>query len=209
MARYTGPVCRLCRREGAKLFLKGQRCMGDKCSFNRRPTPPGPQKPGRQRKVSDYGLQLREKQKARRIYGLLEKQFRNYFKKAERMAGMTGENLLGLLEQRLDNVIYNLGWSASRSQARQLVNHRHILVNGRVVNIPSFLVKQGDSIGLHRRKKIEESIRKALKSRSQHGLPGWLEVNGDKLEARIIRLPGRDDIDREIDEELIVALYSK
>lgn len=208
MARYRGPVCRLCRRDGNKLFLKGQRCLSEKCSFNRRSTSPGP-KPSRQRDISDYGLQLREKQKVRRIYGLLERQFRNYFKKAERMEGMTGENLLCLLEQRLDNVIYRLGWATSRSQARQLVNHRHILVNGRVVNIPSVLVQKGDSIGLHNRKKTEGSIRKSLALRSKQSFPPWLQMDRENLEVKVFNLPGREDIDYEVNEELIVALYSK
>ncbi|HAV43119.1 TPA: 30S ribosomal protein S4 [bacterium] len=211
MARYAGSVCRLCRREGVKLFLKGERCMSDKCSFTRRPDPPGPQKPGRWRRgVSNYGLQLREKQKVRRIYGVLERQFRNYFRKAERMPGMTGENLLSLLERRLDNVIYKLGWATSRIQARQLVNHRHIMVDGKVVNIPSFLVEQGNSISLHRRRRIEEVVRDSLKVKGQQRVfPDWLKADSSRLEAKVIRIPAREDIDHEINEELIVALYSK
>lgn len=208
MARYRGPVCRLCRREGVKLFLKGQRCMGEKCSFARRPEPPGVRKIQRI-KDSDYRIQLREKQKVRSIYGVLERQFKNYFKRAEQMKGLTGDNLLSLLERRLDSVVYNLGWAISRAQARQLIVHRHVLVNDRVVNIPSFLVKKGDSISIHRRRGIEQRIKEFRELSSHRGVPTWLEVEPERLYARVVRNPVRDDVLYDIDEKKIIAFYSK
>ncbi|MBN2878955.1 MAG: 30S ribosomal protein S4 [Clostridia bacterium] len=208
MARYTGPVCRLCRREGTKLFLKGDRCYSDKCAFNRRPVPPGQHGQGR-RKVSEYGLQLREKQKMRRAYGLLEKQFRLYFNKASRIKGVTtGEALLQLLELRLDNVVYRMGLGVSRAQARQLTLHRHILVNGKKVNIPSYQVKPGDEITV---KEDSQSIDifKAVKENGVSNVPKWLEMNADKLTGKVLQKPERDDIDLTLEEHLVVEYYSK
>ena len=203
MARYTGPVCRLCRREGAKLFLKGDRCYSDKCAFNRRPVPPGQHGQGR-RKVSEYGLQLREKQKMRRAYGLLEKQFRSYFDKASRVKGLTtGTALLQLLELRLDNVVYRLGLGVSRAQARQLTLHRHILVNGKRVNIPSYQVQTGDVITV---KEGSQSIDifKAVKENGVSNVPKWLEMDADKLTGKVLSKPERDDVDLTLEEHLVV-----
>lgn len=208
MARYTGPVCRLCRREGVKLYLKGDRCYSDKCAVDRKSYAPGQH--GQQRsKFSEYGLQLREKQKAKRIYGILEKQFRGYFKKAERQKGITGENLLRLLERRLDNVVYRLGYASSRIEARQLVRHGHFTVNGRRVNIPSYLVEIGDVI------KVAEKSAKSLKFKEMAEAavhktpPAWLESNVEALEGRVLAFPSREEIDTGIQEHLIVELYSK
>jgi small subunit ribosomal protein S4 len=208
LARYIGPVCRLCRREGAKLFLKGERCMGEKCAFSRRSYIPG-QHGQRRSKFSEYGMQLREKQKARRIYGLLENQFRRTFEHAERMRGVTGTNLLVLLERRLDNMVYRMGFARSRNEARQLVRHNHFTVNGRKVNIPSFLVREGDEVAVKEKSRKVASIVEALSQASRRGFPSWLEVSADSFRARVSGFPGRDEIPMDIHEQLIVELYSK
>lgn len=208
MARYTGSVCRLCRREGCKLFLKGEKCYGPNCSVGKRPTPPGEHGQARQRKQSEYGIQLREKQKARRAYGILEKQFHHYFKEAERMKGITGENLLVLLERRLDNVVYRLGFGASRPQARQLVLHGHIRVNGKKVNVPSYQVSTGDVISI-REKSAESDHFKALREGTGRVIPKWLTVDAENLKATVDAMPTREDIDLTIQESLIVELYSR
>ncbi len=209
MARYTESSCRLCRRENAKLFLKGDRCYTDKCAFERRPYPPGQHGRGR-RKFSDYAIQLREKQKTRRIYGVLEKQFRRYFKIADRKKGITGENLLFLLEKRLDNVVYLMGFAVSRNQARQLVNHGHILVNGRKVDVANYQVKVGDKIQIKERSRKNAAIQEALELSSKRGgLPQWLEVNPDAMEGTVKAEPVREDVRVSVNEQLIVELYSK
>ena len=208
MARYTGAVCRLCRREGMKLFLKGDRCYSDKCSLSQRQYAPGQNGQGR-KKLSEYGLQLREKQKAKRYYGVLEKQFRHYFELAEKKQGITGENLLGILETRLDNVAYRLGFGTSRAEARQIVRHGHVTVNGRRVNIPSYLVSVGDVIAVAEKSKGADSMKAILESTSGKATPKWLDLNKDTAEAKVIAAPARDDIDIEIAEHLIVELYSK
>lgn len=208
MARYTGPVCRMCRREGTKLFLKGDRCYSDKCAFNRRPVPPGQHGQGR-RKVSEYGLQLREKQKMRRAYGLLEKQFRSYFDKASRMKGLTtGTALLQLLELRLDNVVYRLGFGVSRAQARQLTLHRHIMINGKRVNIPSYQVQPGDVVTVKEGSQGID-IFKAVKENGVSNVPKWLEMDADKLTGKVLQKPERDDVDLTLEEHLVVEYYSK
>lgn len=210
MARYTGSVCRLCRREGCKLFLKGDRCYGPKCALSRpKPaTPPGEHGQARQRKQSEYGMQLREKQKARRAYGVMETQFHRYFAKAERQRGITGENLLVLLERRLDNVVYRLGFGASRPQARQLVRHGHILVNGKKVSIPSYLVDENDVISVRERSAESEHF-KALREGTSRVIPKWLTLDAENLKATVTALPKREDIDLTIQEHLIVELYSR
>lgn len=208
MARYTGAVCRLCRREGQKLFLKGERCYTDKCAITRRAYVPGQHGQGR-KKTSEYGLQLRAKQKARRFYGVLEGQFAHYFEIAERKPGMTGENLLRILESRLDNVIYRLGFASSRKEARQLVLHGHYTVNGRRVNIPSYQVKAGDVVAVCQKSMSLDKIKGVLEANGSRPVPKWLDVNRDKLEARVIELPNREDIDLDVEESLIVELYSK
>lgn len=209
MARYTGPVCKLCRREGLKLFLKGQRCLTEKCSFNERKNPPGPP-PKRRPKMSGYATQLREKQKVKRIYGVLEKQFRNYFYKAQRMKGITGENLLMLLERRLDNVIYRMGIGASRAQARNFVMHGHILVNGKRVNIPSYQVKVGDEITLSEKLKSSELVDSNIQMARGVGLVvEWFEMAEDGKSGKIAKLPIRENVDIPIKEQVIVELYSK
>ncbi|MGI6112602.1 MAG: 30S ribosomal protein S4 [Mahellales bacterium] len=207
MARYTGSVCRLCRREGMKLYLKGDRCYTEKCAITRRATPPGQHTQSR-RKVSEYGLQLREKQKARRTYGILESQFEKYFDMAERMKGVTGENLLQLLERRLDNVVFRLGFASSRPEARQMVRHGHIRVDGKKVNIPSFLVGVGNVITLKEKSRSIEKFKDNIEQSSK-AVPKWLEVNPENFEGRIVALPAREDIDIPIEEHLIVELYSK
>ncbi|MDO9557433.1 MAG: 30S ribosomal protein S4 [Coriobacteriia bacterium] len=208
MARYTGADCRQCRREGIKLFLKGDRCYSDKCGIERRPYPPG--QAGKKRpRDSEYRVQLREKQKAKRIYGLLEKQFRNYYKLATRMSGITGENLLRLLESRLDNVVYRLGFAASRDEARQLVRHGHFLVNGRRVDIPSFRVRPGQVVAVAEKSKDLTVLKAAMISSSKIEIPGWLEVDVEKLTGKILSLPTREQIDAPVREQLIVELYSK
>lgn len=208
MAKYTGSVCRLCRREGLKLYLKGDRCFTPKCAIERRAYPPGQHGQGR-KKVSEYGLQLREKQKARRIYGILENQFRRYFDKAERQPGVTGENLLRLLERRMDNVIYRLGLGSSRSEARQLVRHGHFTVNGRKVNIPSFLIKVGDVITVRDKSKESPRIKELLERAGDRTPPAWLELEAEQARARVVDLPTRDQIDATVQEHLIVELYSR
>ena len=208
MARYTGPVCRLCRREGQKLFLKGDRCYTKKCSIDRRPYAPGQHGQGR-KKLSEYGKQLRTKQIARRYYGVLEGQFRHYFELAEKMPGVTGENLLALLESRLDNVIYRLGLASSRAQARQLVLHGHFTVNGRKVNIPSYLTKVGQVISVKESSRQNEGLKAIFEANSSRPVPKWLDMNRDTLEAKIVAVPSREDIDLSIEETLIVELYSK
>ena len=206
MARYTGPDCRLCRREGCKLFLKGERCLSAKCAMERRPVVPG-QHGLMRRKEKEYGTQLREKQKVKRVYGMLEKQFRNLYEKASKMRGNTGENLLSLLERRLDNVVFRMGIGDSRSEARQIVNHRHITVNGKSVNIPSYTVNKGDVIEIKENKRGLDMF-KALKD-SKPIMPKWVEFSGAKLVGKILDLPQRDDIDLNIQENLIIELYSK
>ena len=208
MARYRGSVCRLCRREGTKLFLKGARCMTDKCAVDKRAYSPG-QHGTKRRKYSDYALQLREKQKARRIYGIGEHQFRLYFKKAEKTKGVTGTALLQFLERRLDNVIFRLGFASSRNQARQIVKHRFILVNSKPVDIPSYLVKPNDLISITNKEKKIKRIRELAKLNKERVIPEWLKVNRENLQGSIIRLPDREDIQFPIREQLIVELYSK
>ena len=207
MATYRDSKCRLCRREGAKLFLKGDRCYSGKCAFEKRSTPPGAHGAGR-KKVSEYGLQLREKQKTKRIYGVQEGQFRKYYEMADRMKGITGENMLSLLERRLDNVIYRMGIGASRTQARQLVNHAHFSVNGRTVNIPSYIVKAGDVIAVKENRKKDKYFEQ-IKTMKVGNMPKWLEFDPEKLEGKVLALPARDDIDSQIAEHMIVELYSK
>ena len=206
MARYTGAVCRQCRREGQKLFLKGDRCYSDKCALTRRNFAPGQHGQGR-KKVSEYGIQLRAKQKAKRYYGVLESQFAKYFDMAERQAGISGENLLRILESRLDNIVYRAGFGMSRKEARQLVLHRHFTVNGKIVNIPSYLVKAGDVIAVKTRDcdKIKESVEK----NAARPTPVWMTLSEDRMEVTVNRLPDRADIDFEVEEHLIVELYSK
>ena len=208
MARYTGPVCRLCRREGMKLFLKGDRCFKDKCAIEKRAYPPG-QHGRRRTKILGYGLQLREKQKVKRIYGILERQFRLYFKEAARRKGVTGENLLRQLEVRLDNVAYSLGFASSRPQARQLVRHGHIAVNGRKVNIPSYQLRKGDVIEVREKSRKNEQIRRSIETASGRGVPMWLELKPEDFQGTVMELPNREDIRLPIQEQLIVELYSK
>ena len=208
MARYTGSVCRLCRREGCKLFLKGDKCYSDKCAVGNRQTPPGEHGQARQRKMSEYGMQLREKQKTKRIYGVLETQFHRYFENADRAKGVTGENLLITLERRLDNVIYRMGFGASRAQARQIIRHGHIRVNGKKVDIPSFLVSVNDEITI-RERSAEQNHFKALREGTSRVAPKWITVDAENLKAVITALPQREDVDMDIHENLIVELYSK
>ena len=209
MARYREAVCRLCRREGMELYLKGDRCFTDKCAIKRRGYPPGQHGQRRMKKHSDYGVQLREKQKARRIYGLLEKQFRNYFEKADRMKGKTGDNLLILLERRLDNVVYKLGFAVTRRESRQLVRHGHFLVKGRRVNIPSFLVRPGDVVELREKSRKMPSVNDALDAVVRKGIPPWLELDREQFRGNVKTVPSRADITEPIQEQLIVELYSK
>lgn len=206
MARYTGPSCRQCRREGCKLFLKGERCVSPKCAMERRPVVPG-QHGLMRRKEKEYGIQLREKQKVKRAYGVLERQFRNLYEEAARMKGVTGDNLLGLLERRLDNVVYRMGIGSSRKEARQIVSHRHITVNGKPVNIASYIVNRGDAIGIKENKRNLDMF-KELRGQKMV-MPKWLEFSGEKLTGKVIELPQRDDIDLNIQENLIIELYSK
>ena len=209
MARYTESVCRLCRREGCKLFLKGDRCYSGKCAINKRPPPPGQDGQGRRGKVSEYGMQLREKQKVRRAYGMMEGQFRRYFDMAEKMKGVTGENMLQLLERRLDNVAYRMGFGESRPQVRQLVTHGHFLVNGRKVDIPSYLVKAGDVVTVREKSRSQELFKKIRENGASKPSPKWVEVNFETLEGKVVALPTREDIDLSIEEHLIVEFYSK
>jgi small subunit ribosomal protein S4 len=211
MSRYTGPVCKLCRREGQKLFLKGQKCYTEKCPIERRAYPPGQHGPSQQRrrKQSDYAVQLREKQKVKRMYGLHEKQFRNLFERANDMPGVTGENLLVALESRLDNVIFRMGFAQSRNQARQLVRHRHVEVNGRTVDVPSFQVTAGDEVSVKARSKDLLPIEVSLEARTRPALVDWLALDEKARVGRMVRRPTRDDIPLAVQEQLIVELYSK
>jgi small subunit ribosomal protein S4 len=209
MARYIGPVCRLCRREAMKLFLKGERCYSEKCAIEKRNFPPGQHGKTRKAKLAGYGLQLREKQKVKRIYGVLEDQFRQYFEQAERMRGITGETLLQLLERRLDNVAYRLGLATSRAQARQLVRHGHLTVNGRKVNIPSFSVKPGDMVAVRASSQKVPAVVHALEEVKGRGVPEWLSFDPNAFSAKISSIPTREQINLPVQEQLIVELYSK
>lgn len=209
MARYAGPVCRLCRREGMKLFLKGERCYGEKCAIERRNVPPGQHGKGRRARMAGYGLQLREKQRVKRMYGLLESQFRRYFKEADRRRGVTGETLLQLLEGRLDNVVYRLGMATSRPQARQLVRHGHFRVNGRRADVPSFALKAGDQVSVKVSSTKNPAIQYAMEEVKGRGIPEWLDFDSDKLSGQLTAVPTRDQLNLPIQEQLIVELYSK
>lgn len=208
MARYTDEQCRICRREGQKLFLKGSRCYSDKCSISRRNYAPG-QHGQKRAKLSEYGTQLREKQKTKSYYGVGEKQFRGYFQIASSKKGVTGENLLQILESRLDNVVYRLGFGASRAQARQLVNHGQFAVNGKKVDIPSYLVKAGDVITVRENKKENATIKANVEANAARPVPAWLELNNETLSGKVVRLASREDVDIPVEEHLIVELYSK
>ncbi len=208
MARYTGPNCKMCRREGCKLYLKGERCTNGKCAFDHRSTAPG-QHGAARKKIGEYGKHLREKQKARRYYGVLEGQFKHYYELAEKMDGLTGTNLLVLLERRLDNVVYRMGMAASRKEARQLVLHAHFTLNGKKVNIPSILVKPGDVIAVKESSKESAKIKALAESMATAQAPKWLENDAANLATKVVALPARDDIDFEFDEQLIVEFYSK
>lgn len=211
MARYTDAVCKLCRREGTKLFLKGERCFSPKCAVERRPYIPGVhgKKGVFRRKMSDFGLQLREKQKARRIYGVLERQFRRYFEDAIRTPGLTGENLLQMLERRLDNVVYRLGFADSRAQARQLVTHGLIAVNGRKLDIAGALINIGDEVSFRENRRDRTYVRNLAETIGHRGVPAWLSLNRGELSGRVLNLPGRGEIDTSINEQLIVEYYSR
>lgn len=209
MARYTGPVCRLCRREGIKLFLKGDRCYTGKCAIERRSYVPGQHGQGRRPKVSEYGLHLREKQKARRVYGVLESQFRRYFEQAKRAKGVTGARLLQILESRLDSVVYRLGFAGSRPEARQLVRHGHFNVNGKRVNIPSYLTKVGDAIEVRAESKDQAKFKAIAETLGTRAVPGWLELHPMEMRGYIKAVPAREDIDVPVAEHLIVELYSR
>ena len=209
MARYTGPVCKLCRRESEKLFLKGNRCMTVKCSFEKKSYAPGQHGVSQRTKLSEYGIQLREKQKVRRIYGILEKQFRNYFEKADRIKGVTGENLLQLLESRLDNTVYRLGFAQSRNQARQLVRHRHFVVNGRLVDIPSFSLKPGDVISVREKSRKLGVFHDSMRRVRDEDMYPWLTLEKAQSEGTFVDYPNREDIPVQVQENLIVELYSK
>lgn len=208
MARYTGPSCKLCRRENMKLYLKGERCYKEKCSFEKKAYAPG-QHGKTQKKLSDYGLQLREKQKVKRLYGVLEAQFRRYFHKANRTSGITGEVLMQLLERRLDNVVYRAGFAGSRKEARQIVRHNHITVDGKKVNIPSYSVKEGQVIQIAEKSREVPRIVESLETAEGRGMPEWITVNKQNFQAEINRLPERSDVNYDIQESLIVELYSK
>jgi small subunit ribosomal protein S4 len=208
MARYTESVCRLCRREGAKLFLKGTRCYTKKCSFERRPTPPG-QHGVRRRKMGDYGIQLREKQKMRRVYGVLERQFRNYFRDAETQSGVTGEALLQSLETRLDNVVFRLGFATSRAQARQLVAHGHFAVNGTPTNVPSYSLKPGDRVEVRESRRGREAFKVVKETLKAHQAPEWLSLDAAKLAGSVVSLPRRDQMPLDLSEQLVVEYYSR
>lgn len=207
MAKYTGPVCRLCRREGQKLFLKGERCYF-KCAFERRNYPPGQHGQSRE-KQKDYGIRLREKQKIRRIYGIMEKQFRRYFRLAERQKGITGENLLRILESRFDNMVYRSGFASSRAEARQLVLHNHFTINGQKVNIPSYLTRPDEVIQVKERSRSIDRVQRATEAAQQRGVPEWLELDLDKMQSKINALPTRDQVPESIEEQLVIELYSK
>lgn len=209
MARYTGSVCRICRRENLKLFLKGDRCYSDKCAFDRRGYAPGEHGQRRRGKTSDYGIQLREKQKVKRMFGLSEKQFHLFFEKADRKKGITGTNLLVLLERRLDNVVYRLGFASSRNQGRHFVQHNHFLVNGKKVNIPSYLIKVGDEITITEKSKKVKAITDALEAVVRSGVPQWLQLEKDQFKGVVKNFPAREDLTMPMQEQLIVELYSK
>jgi len=209
VAKYTGPVCRLCRREGVKLFLKGTRCMSEKCAIERRSYPPGQHGQSRRSRVSDYGVQLREKQKLRRVYGMHERQFLGTFQAANRRAGITGENLLSLLERRLDNVVYRLGFASSRKQARQLVNHGHVIVNGRKTDISSFVTKVGDVITIKEKSRQIPVIQSALEAAEGRGVPNWLELDGAAFQGIVRALPTKEDTEVLVNEQIVVELYSR
>jgi small subunit ribosomal protein S4 len=208
LARYIESVCRLCRRENLKLYLKGDRCYSDKCAVERRAYPPGQHGQGRA-KFSNYGVQLREKQKVKRMYGLMEKQFYNFFEKAERQKGVTGTNLLLLLERRLDNLVYRLGFATSRSEGRQLVRHSHFTVNGKKVNIPSYLTKVGDVIELREKSRKIAKVGESLEAVARRGIPSWLELEKEKFRGRLVSLPAREELTMPIKEQLIIELFSK
>jgi small subunit ribosomal protein S4 len=208
MARYTGPACKLCRREGTKLFLKGDRCLSGKCAIDRRNTAPG-QHGAATKKLREYGMQLREKEKTKRYYGVLERQFVNYFEEADRTKGMTGENLICLLERRLDNVVYRMGMAASRKEARQLVLHGHFTLNGKKVNIPSLIVKAGDVISVKEASRASVKIKALAEELATKSAPKWLDVDKNGLSVKVATLPARDDVDFDFNEQLIVELYSK
>ena len=208
MARYTGPVCKLCRREGTKLFLKGDRCTSGKCALDRRSSAPG-QHGAANKKQREYGMHLREKQKTRRYYGVLEKQFKNYFVEADRKEGMTGENLLMLIERRLDNVVYRMGMAESRKEARQLVLHEHFELNGKKVNIPSIIVRAGDVVTVRENFRSSAKCKSLVEGLQTKTAPKWLDVDKTALSAKVVALPAREDIDFEINEQMIVEFYSK
>ena len=208
MSRYTGPRCKICRREGTKLFLKGERCFTDRCALDRRNYGPG-EHGQRRARISEYRVQLREKQKVRFNYGVSETQFKRYYEIAKRKKGITGENLLLLLERRLDNIVYRMGFASSRPEARQLIGHGHIAVNGRKTDIPSFMVKEGDEIEVREKGKKIEFVKTALENAEQRGIPEWLEVDVDGMKGKVKTLPERDDLPMEVDETLIVEFYSK
>jgi len=209
MARYTDPVCRLCRREGMKLFLKGERCYTDKCAIERRNYAPGQHGQGRRRKVSEYAVQLREKQRLKRMYGLLEKQFKRYFDMAERSRQVTGEALLQLLERRLDNMVFRMGMARSRAEARQLVRHRHFTVNGKRVDVPSYLTRAGDEIGVREKSRAKAPFKEAVELTERRGVPTWMEFDAPSFTGRILKLPDREELTIPVNERLVVELYSK
>lgn len=210
MARYTGPVCRLCRRQGSKIFLKGDRCYTDKCALERRSSTPGKSAQSKRiKKLTNYGIQLREKQKMKNMYGLLERQFSNLFKKAERKHGVTGDNFIELLEKRLDNVVYRLGFANSRAKARQIVNHSHVLVNGRKVNIPSYMVSVGDVIEIKEKSQAILEFKELQQGDIERNIPSWLDVDMTKLKGTVIKLPSKEDLDIAVDEKLVVEYYSR
>ncbi len=209
MARYIGPVCKLCRREQTKLFLKGDRCWSEKCAIERQKPPPGMQSLRRRGTISEYGIQLREKQKLRRSYGILERQFHRHYRDAERSPGITGEKLLQILQRRLDNVVYRTGFATSRAQARQLVNHGHFQVNGKKMSIPSFLLDVGDVVSVKERSRKMLPIVEAVEATKLRGMPAWISVDPEKLEGKIDRLPERQDIGYDIRDQLIVEFYSR
>jgi small subunit ribosomal protein S4 len=209
LAKYTGPNCRICRREGAKFFLKGECCHSEKCSFDKRPYGPGDHGKDKKR-ITEYKIQLREKQKVKAIYGMLEKQFRIFYARADKLKGATGENLLGFLERRLDNIVFRLGMANSRSQARQLINHRHFIINGKLTDIPSYVLKEGDVLEIKEKSKSKPVFKDALEYAGERTpIPSWLELDKNGLKGKVLRNPGRDDIQDEIKENLIVELYSK
>ena len=208
MARYTGAVCKLCRREGKKLYLKGERCTSGKCALDRRSTAPG-QHGAAKKKMGEYGVQLREKQSTRRYYGVLEKQFKNYYEEAARKEGMTGENLICLLERRFDNVVYRMGFASSHKEGRQLVLHGHFTINGKKVNIPSLIIKAGDVIAVKESSRDSVKFKALAEAAASHNAPKWLEVKADAMTAKVLALPAREDVDFDFNEQLIVELYSK